>query len=106
VDEWLAGRMAEVREQADGRSEEHRIAAGAALAAMPGRGETVREISRMAGIGEKTARELMRLVNGALGQPAAAAAGYWREDRGQRGRRCGAGGDRGGGTTSCSGSAG
>jgi hypothetical protein len=34
------------------------------------RGVTVREIARMAGIGEKTARELMRLVNGT---PAAAA---------------------------------
>ena len=60
VDQWLAERIAAAREQADDRRVEHRRAAGAALAAMRKRGETVREIARMAGIGEKTARELMR----------------------------------------------
>jgi hypothetical protein len=60
VDQWLAERIAAVRAQADERRAEHRRAAGAALVAMRRRGETVREIARMAGVGEKTARELMR----------------------------------------------
>ena len=81
MDARLAGRMAALREQADERRAEHRRAARAALAAMRGRGETVREIARMAGIGEKTARELMRLVSGAparLAGVAASAAGETR----------------------------
>ena len=75
VDAWLAGRMAALREQADEGRAEHRRAAGAALAAMRGRGETVREIARMAGIGEKSARELMRLVKAAPAGLAGAASG-------------------------------
>ena len=70
--------MAVLRAQAEGRRVEHRRACGAALAAMRERGESVRDIARMAGIGENAARELMRLARAAEmpqdcgGEPAAA----------------------------------
>jgi len=78
VDDWLEERMAVLRAQAEGRRVEHRRACGAALAAMRERGESVRDIARMAGIGENAARELMRLARAAEmpqdcgGEPAAA----------------------------------
>lgn len=62
VDDWLTGRIAELRQQAEARKVGHRRAAGAALAAMRERGETVRDIAGMTGIGEKTARELIKLA--------------------------------------------
>ena len=62
VDDWLTGRIAELRQQAEARKVGHRRAAGAALAAMRARGETVRDIAGMTGIGEKTARELIKLA--------------------------------------------
>jgi anthranilate phosphoribosyltransferase len=74
VDEWLAERIAAVRVQGEDRRAEHRRAAGAALAAMRARGETVRDIAQMAGIGEKHARELMRFANGCAAAPAGVAA--------------------------------
>ena len=76
VDDWLTGRITELRQQAEARKVGHRRAAGAALAAMRERGETVRDIAGMTGIGEKTARELIKLAGAAesvdAAEPAAA----------------------------------
>ena len=60
VDEWLETKIAGLREQADAKRAEHRRAAGTALRALRDRGETVRDVARLAGITEKTARELIR----------------------------------------------
>lgn len=71
VDEWLDSKIAALREQAEAKRAEHRHAAGAALRALRDRGETVRDIARLAGITEKSARELIRRAEEA---PAAEAA--------------------------------
>jgi hypothetical protein len=60
VDDWLASKMVALREQAEVKRTEHRRAAGAALKALRDRGETVRDIGRLAGVTEKSARELIR----------------------------------------------
>jgi hypothetical protein len=77
VDEWLAEREQVLREQAAGRRREHRVRCGQAVRAMRDRGESVREIARMAGVTEKTARELIREADGAAegGTPGPAPAG-------------------------------
>ena len=67
VDAWLAERQQLLREQAAGRRREHRVQCGRALRAMRDRGESVREIARMAGVAEKAARELIREADGAAG---------------------------------------
>ena len=46
---------------------------GVALAGMRGRGESIRDIARMAGIGEKTVRELIRAAS--TGDAASSASG-------------------------------
>jgi hypothetical protein len=61
VDDWLAGRVVSLKDLATMRQLRERCSAGAALKAMRDRGESVREIGRLAGIGEKTVRELIRL---------------------------------------------
>ncbi|MCV7093340.1 hypothetical protein [Mycobacterium interjectum] len=60
VNVWLAERQQALREQAAQRRAAHRLQCGTALRAMRDRGETLREIGRMAGISEKAVRELIR----------------------------------------------
>lgn len=60
VDAWLAERQQAVAEQAAQRRAGHRLACGMALWSMRDRGESLREVARMAGISEKSARELIR----------------------------------------------
>jgi hypothetical protein len=60
VDEWLAERQQTLREQAAQRRGEQRVQCGRALRAMRERGESLREIARMAGVTEKTVREFIR----------------------------------------------
>jgi hypothetical protein len=62
VDEWLAAKVAALKEQAGRRREAERRQAGAALAAMRERGEQVRDIARLARISDKQVRELIRLA--------------------------------------------
>ncbi len=72
VDEWLAERQQALGEQAARRRGAQRLQCGTALRAMRDRGETLREIARMAGISEKAVRELIREAEST--EPAAAAA--------------------------------
>jgi hypothetical protein len=60
VDDWFNERVAALKAQADERRAGQRRECGVALAAMRDRGESIRDIARMAGVGEKTARELIR----------------------------------------------
>ena len=65
VDEWFAERQQALREQAAQRRGEQRVQCGLALRAMRDRGESLREVARMAGVAEKTARELIREADAA-----------------------------------------
>jgi hypothetical protein len=65
VDDWLAERQQVLRGHAAARRREHRVQCGQALRAMRDRGESVREIARMAGVAEKTVRELIREADAA-----------------------------------------
>ena len=65
VDEWLAARQQVLREQAAQRRGAQRVVCGRALRAMHDQGESLRDITRMAGVAEKTARELIREVDAA-----------------------------------------
>lgn len=60
VDVWLAERQQVLAEQAAQRRAIQRRQCGTALRSMRDRGETLREIARMAGISEKAVRELIR----------------------------------------------
>lgn len=60
VDEWWAGRQQVLREQAAQRRTAQRVQCGRALRAMRDRGESLREIARMAGVAEKAVREFIR----------------------------------------------
>ena len=60
VDEWLAERVAALRAQAAQRRDGHRRQCGIALRSMRDRGESLRDVARMAGVGEKAVRELIR----------------------------------------------
>jgi len=60
VDEWLAERQQALAEQAAQRRAGQRLACGTALRSMRDRGETLREIARLAGISEKAVREFIR----------------------------------------------
>lgn len=60
VAEWLSERTAELAERAAQRREEQRRECGLALKAMQDRGESVREIARLAGISEKAVRDLIK----------------------------------------------
>jgi hypothetical protein len=60
VDEWLAERVAALQAQAARRRDGHRRQCGVALRSMRDRGESLRDIARMAGVGEKAVRDLIR----------------------------------------------
>jgi len=60
VDDWFSERQAALVQQAEQRRSVQRRACGQALQSMRDRGEPMSEIVRMAGIAEKTARELIR----------------------------------------------
>ena len=60
VNAWLVERQEALRAQAAQRRAAHRLQGGTALRALRDRGETLREIGRMAGISEKAVRELIR----------------------------------------------
>ena len=68
VDEWLSERQQALREQAAQRRGQQRVQCGRALHAMRERGESVREIARMAGVTDKTVRELIREAEAAAPQ--------------------------------------
>jgi len=74
VDEWLAERQQALAEQAARRRAAQRLQCGTALRAMRDRGETLREIARMAGISEKAVRELVRESESPAPAPAPAPA--------------------------------
>jgi hypothetical protein len=63
VDGWLAERVAVLQSQAGQRRDAHRRQCGIALRSMRDRGQSVREIAGMAGIGEKEVRELLRVAS-------------------------------------------
>lgn len=63
VAEWLRERTTELAERAAQRREEQRRECGVALKAMQDRGESVREIARLAGISEKAIRDLIRMAS-------------------------------------------
>jgi hypothetical protein len=60
VDEWLAERMGGLQDQAAQRRAEQYRLCGAALRSMRDRGESLRDVARMTGVGEKVVRELIR----------------------------------------------
>jgi hypothetical protein len=60
VDEWLAERVAALQAQAAQRRDGHRRQCGIALRSMRDRGESLRDVARMAGVGEKAVRDLIR----------------------------------------------
>ena len=60
VDAWLADRVAALQSQAAQRRDGHRRQGGVALRSMRDRGENLRDIARMAGVGEKAVRDLIR----------------------------------------------
>ncbi|HUO38397.1 MAG TPA: hypothetical protein VMU34_11390 [Mycobacterium sp.] len=60
VEVWLAERQQALTEQAAQRRAIQRRQCGTALRSIRDRGETLREIARMAGTGEKAVRELIR----------------------------------------------
>lgn len=70
VDDWLAERVEELKVRAAQRRDEERTACGVALKAMQDRGESIREIARMAGVGEKMVRELIKLAVEPAAEPA------------------------------------
>jgi len=63
VDEWLAERAAALQAQAARRRDGHRRQCGIALRAMRDRGESLRDVARMAGVGEKAVRDLIRAAD-------------------------------------------
>ena len=71
VDDWLRERVAALHEQAAVRRGQHRRQCGAALAAMQQRGQSLREIAAMAGIGEKAVRDFINGAGEPGGEPAA-----------------------------------
>jgi hypothetical protein len=60
VDAWFKEWVAALKVQADERRAGQLRECGVALRAMKERGESIRDIARMASIGEKTVRELIR----------------------------------------------
>jgi hypothetical protein len=70
VAEWLSERTAELAERAAQRREEQRRECGLALKAMQDRGESVREIARLAGISEKAVRDLIKTATSVATGPA------------------------------------
>jgi hypothetical protein len=82
---WLNVRMERLVAQAQARRNEQRRQCGVALGAMRGRGEQLRDIAHMAGVSEKTVRDLLKAAEGVpvpgggdpapVTEPAAAVAG-------------------------------
>ena len=107
VDDWLKDKVAALTGQAAQRRLEQRRQCGAALLSMKDRGESLREIARMAGIREKTVRELIRLTERGSGDVLGRAAvnGSADLERGGAAARSGVAGD-GGGAVGMSGGAG
>ena len=68
VDDWLKEKVAVLAGQAGQRRLEQRRQCGVALRSMKDRGESLREIAGMAGIGEKAVRELIRLAEQDTGE--------------------------------------
>lgn len=66
VEAGLATRIAALKADADRRLAEQRRAGGMALAAMRDRGESFRDICGLAGIGEKSVRELILLADNGI----------------------------------------
>lgn len=60
VDSWLVKHQQELVEEAQRRRSAERVEAGRALRSMRDRGESIVMIGRMAGISDKTVRELIR----------------------------------------------
>jgi hypothetical protein len=71
VEEWLAERVGALQSQAAQRRDGHRRQCGIALRSMRDRGESVRDIARMAGVEEKVVRDLIRAA-GATSSPVTA----------------------------------
>jgi hypothetical protein len=71
VEGWLAERVAALQAQAAQRREGHHRQCGIALRSMRDRGESLRDIARMAGVGEKVVRDLIRAA-GATSSPVTA----------------------------------
>jgi hypothetical protein len=71
VDEWLAERVAALQAQAAQRRDGHRRQCGIALRSMRDRGESLRDIARMAGVGEQAVRDLIRAAGGATSSASA-----------------------------------
>jgi hypothetical protein len=69
VDQWLAERVAVLQSQAVARRDEHRRRCGLALRSMRDRGQSVREIAAMAGLGEKAVRDLIQMATASNGAP-------------------------------------
>jgi hypothetical protein len=69
VESWLAARVQDVMAQAAVRRRQARVAGGRALRAMRERGQSLREIAGMAGVGEKTVRALIREADAAGDAP-------------------------------------
>ncbi|ULN44753.1 hypothetical protein MI149_30120 (plasmid) [Mycolicibacterium crocinum] len=70
VDEWLDTKIAGLKEQADGKRAEHRRTAGLAVIALRDRGETLRDIARLTGVGEKALREWIRFAESSVADDA------------------------------------
>lgn len=68
VDEWLRERQSTLVQQAAQRRNAQRRACGQALQSMRDRGEPLSEVARMAGITERTVRELIREAEQAASQ--------------------------------------
>jgi hypothetical protein len=64
VDDWVAVQLAKVEAEAERRRAAHRVKAGAALAAMRLRGETVAAIAAQAGVSVAVVRGLLQAAAG------------------------------------------
>jgi hypothetical protein len=63
VDDWFAGRVEKLKEEAERKRLSHRSAAGKALHAMRLRGETMASISTTTGLSVSRLRELMKFAS-------------------------------------------
>lgn len=63
VDDWFAGRVEKLKEEAERKRLSHRCAAGKALHAMRLRGETMASISATTGLSISRLRELMKYAS-------------------------------------------
>lgn len=75
VDEWFAGRVEKLKEEAQRKRLGHRSAAGKALHAMRLRGETMASISATTGLSVSRLRELMKYATDEHAEDASASDG-------------------------------